>query len=67
MRFIPGDFFKDDLPSADVLILGMILHDWDLATKRMLIGKAHAALPPGGSLIVCEMLIDDERRTNRDC
>ena len=64
VRFIPGDFFKDDLPSADVLIMGMILHDWDLPTKRMLLAKAHAALPPGGSLIVCEMLIDDERRTN---
>lgn len=64
VRFTAGDFFRDPLPAADVLIMGMILHDWDLATKSMLIGKAHAALPPGGSLIVCEMLIDDERRTN---
>jgi hypothetical protein len=29
-----------------------------------LIRKAHRALPVGGSLIVCEMLIDDERRTH---
>jgi hypothetical protein len=62
VRFIPGDFFRDDFPRADVLIMGMILHDWDLPTKRMLIGKAYAALPAGGSLIVTEMLIDDERR-----
>jgi hypothetical protein len=62
--FIAGDFFKDDLPRADVLIMGMILHDWDLPTKRMLIRKAYAALPAGGALIVCEMLIDDERRTH---
>ena len=62
VRFIPGDFFRDPLPPADVLVMGMILHDWDLPTKRMLIGKAHAALPAGGSLVVCEMLIDDERR-----
>lgn len=64
VRSIPGDFFQDELPHADVLIIGMVLHDWDLATKRMLIGKAHAVLPPGGSLIVYEMLIDDERRTH---
>lgn len=64
VRFVPGDFFNDNLPSADVLVMGMILHDWDLPTKRMLLGKTYAALPQGGSLIVCEMLIDDERRTH---
>ena len=64
LKFAPGDFFSDDLPHADVLIMGLILHDWDLPTKRMLIGKAHSALPKGGSLIVYEFLIDDERRTN---
>jgi precorrin-6B methylase 2 len=64
VQFIPGDFFKDPLPQADALVMGMILHDWDLPTKRMLIDKAHAALPPGGSLIVCEALIDDARRTH---
>jgi O-methyltransferase domain len=47
VHFIAGDFFADDLPPADVLIMGFILHDWDLPTKRRLIGKAHAALPPG--------------------
>jgi hypothetical protein len=63
-RFVAGNFFQDALPSADVLIMGMILHDWDLATKRMLIDKAHTALAPGGTLIVCEMMIDDDRRTH---
>jgi ubiquinone/menaquinone biosynthesis C-methylase UbiE len=62
VRFIAGDFFQVDLPRADILIMGMILHDWDLPTKRMLLEKAYRALPPGGSLIVTEMLIDDERR-----
>lgn len=64
VRFVPGDFFRDDLPKADVLVMGMILHDWDLPTKRMLLEKAHSALPENGSLIVCEMLIDDERRAH---
>ena len=64
LRFHPGDFFKDPIPSADVLVMGHILHDWDLEEKRQLIGKAYAALPEGGSLIVYEALIDDERREN---
>jgi hypothetical protein len=64
LLFMPGDFLADDLPRADVLIMGMILHDWDLPIKRMLIGKAYAALEKGGSLIVYEFLIDDDRRTH---
>jgi len=62
VRFHPGDFFKDSLPGADVLVMGMILHDWNLDEKRTLLKKAHDALPNGGSLIVYEHLIDDERR-----
>jgi hypothetical protein len=64
LRFHPGDFFTDPLPAADVLVMGHILHDWDLDQKRRLIAKAYAALPPGGALIVYEALIDDERRRN---
>ncbi len=64
LRFHPGDFFEDPLPEADVLVLGHILHDWDLEQKRSLIAKAHAALPKGGALIVYEAIIDDERREN---
>ncbi|RNF83088.1 methyltransferase [Montanilutibacter psychrotolerans] len=64
LRFHPGDFFNDPIPSADVLIMGHILHDWDLAEKRRLLAKAYEALAPGGALIVYESLIDDERREN---
>lgn len=64
LRFHPGDFFSDPLPSADVLIMGHILHDWDLDEKRTLLAKAYAALPDGGALIVYEAMIDDDRREN---
>jgi hypothetical protein len=64
VQFLSGNFFKDSLPSADVLIMGHILHDWDLPQKRMLLAKAYAALPKGGALIVYEAIIDDERREN---
>lgn len=64
LSFATLDFFKDPIPHADVIIMGHILHDWDLPTKKMLLSKAFSALPRGGSLIVFEALIDDERRTN---
>ena len=59
-----GSFFTDPCLPADVLIMGHILHDWDLPQKRMLLEKAHAALPKGGALIVYEAIIDDDRREN---
>ena len=64
LRFYPGDFFNDQMPSADVLVMGHILHDWNMEEKRMLLKKAFEALPSGGALIVYEALIDDERREN---
>jgi hypothetical protein len=64
LSFQPGNFFVDSLPSADVITMGHILHDWNLEEKRMLLDKAYQALPEGGALIVFEALIDDERRRN---
>jgi SAM-dependent methyltransferase len=62
--FFEGDFFRDRLPATDVIIMGHILHDWNLEEKRMLLKKAYDALPAGGALIVYEALIDDDRREN---
>jgi hypothetical protein len=64
VTFAPGSFFDVPLPRADVVMMGHILHDWDLPTKQMLIGKAYDALPAGGALIVYEAIIDDDRSKN---
>ena len=64
LDFYPGDFFADELPTADVLVMGRILHDWDMDEKRILLEKAYKALPEGGALIVYEAIIDDDRREN---
>src|SRR5262245_37442803 len=64
LQFAALDFFHEPLPKADVVVMGHILHDWDLPTKRMLVGKAYEALPAGGAFIVFEPMIDDERRSN---
>ena len=59
-----GDFFQDALPKADVVTMGMILHDWNLEKKMKLIRAAYDALPPGGAFIAVEALIDNARREN---
>ena len=59
-----GDFFADPLPQADVITMGLILHDWNLEKKMHLIRSAYDALPEGGAFIVIENLIDDARREN---
>jgi hypothetical protein len=58
------DSFADDLPKADVITLGMILHDRNLDRNLQLIRTAFDALPPGGAFIAIANLIDDDRREN---
>lgn len=64
LTFVRGSFFDDDLPKADVVLMGHILHDWDLPTKKMLIQKAYDAIPSGGAFVVYESIIDDDRSKN---
>jgi SAM-dependent methyltransferase len=59
-----GDFFRDPFPRADVITMGLILHDWNLERKMELIRAAYDALPDGGVFIAIENLIDDARREN---
>ncbi len=64
LSFVAGDFFQNELPTADVILMGHILHDWDLEQKQILIRKAWQALPVGGLFVVYDSLIDDNRREN---
>ncbi len=61
---VSGNFFSDDLPQADIITMGMILHDWNLEKKQLLIRKAYEALPADGAFLVVETIIDDARREN---
>ena len=64
VKFRPGSFFDQPLPNADVVMMGHILHDWNLEQKMMLLEKAYAAIPKGGACIVYEAIIDDKREKN---
>jgi hypothetical protein len=59
-----GDFFAEPLPKADVITMGLILHDWNLERKMHLVKAVYDALPEGGAFIAIENIIDDARREN---
>ncbi|MFD9061125.1 methyltransferase [Kitasatospora purpeofusca] len=60
---VAGDFNRDPaLPGGyDVIVLSSVLHDWDEETGRALLRKCRAALPGGGVVLICELLLNDER------
>jgi SAM-dependent methyltransferase len=60
VRFIGGDFFADELPNGDVLIIGHVLHNWSPEERQFLVKKAFAAVRPGGALLVYDAMLDDE-------
>ncbi|MGC4017593.1 MAG: methyltransferase [Luteolibacter sp.] len=64
VTFQGASFFTDEMPQVDVILMGHILHDWDLPTKRMLLEKAYRALPSGGAVVVYDAIIDDDRKQN---
>jgi predicted O-methyltransferase YrrM len=64
INVVSGDFLKEPLPKADIITMGMILHDWNLEKKKHLIRLAYEALPENGVFVAIENLIDDDRRTN---
>jgi demethylspheroidene O-methyltransferase len=50
-----GSFRDDPLPQgADLITLVRILHDHDDAVVQALLSAVHAALPPGGRLLIAE-------------
>ncbi|SEQ07897.1 8-O-methyltransferase [Streptomyces sp. yr375] len=62
LRFVGADFFTVELPRADVLILGSVLHDWPARQRATLLRKAYDAVHDGGTLIVYDTMLDDDRR-----
>lgn len=64
VKAVSGDFFTDDFPKADIIVMGNILHDWGMDKKQALIKKAYDALPENGAFVVIENIIDDDRNSN---
>ncbi|WP_437964299.1 methyltransferase [Sorangium sp. So ce260] len=54
------DMFRDAWPSGhDAIFFANILHDWDSARRQHLIQRSFEALPPGGRVLIYELLLSD--------
>ena len=55
------NMFTQDWPTGhDAHFFSNIFHDWSDATCRLLAARSFAALEPGGSIMLHEMLLDDD-------
>jgi acetylserotonin N-methyltransferase len=61
IELVAGDFFSDPLPAGDVYALGRILHDWTEEKVLRLLGRIHDALPTGGSVLIAEKLLLEDK------
>lgn len=56
-----GNMWKDPYPSADLHLYSNIFHDWPLDKNTFLANKSYAALPPGGRIIIHEVLYNSNQ------
>lgn len=61
IELLPGDFFRDPLPEADLYSLGRIIHDWPEEKIRGLLQEICDRLPRGGALLIAERLLDEDK------
>lgn len=47
MYFQTGDFFRDNIPEANLYILSRVLHDWSEEKVHILLSKIFAVCKPG--------------------
>ena len=57
----PGDMFGDPFPKADLHFYSDVYHDWSREKAVFLTRKSFESLPPGGRIVVHEMLFDDDK------
>jgi SAM-dependent methyltransferase len=59
----PANLFADPLPDGcDTAVLANVLHDFSPERAREILARVVAALPPGGRVVVLEIVPDDDRR-----
>jgi 8-O-methyltransferase len=60
ITFHGGDFFKDRMPEADVLVFGHVLHNWNAEDRVRLLKNAYDSLKPGGAVFVYDPMAGGE-------
>jgi len=63
VQTVGGDLFADAAypQGHDAVLLSLIMHDWSEADDRRILQKCFAALPSGGAVIICELLVNEAK------
>lgn len=60
----PANMFEEPLPAGcDTAVLANVLHDFSPDRAQEILGRVVAALPPGGRVVILEIVPDEERRS----
>lgn len=60
VELVAGSFFDAVPPGADGYLLKNVLHDWDDARARAILGKCRAAMTAGQRVIIVEQLVEPD-------
>jgi bacteriochlorophyll C20 methyltransferase len=66
LRGAAVDIYRDAYPEADAVMFCRILYSANEQLTDMMCKKAYDALPPGGRLLILDMIIDDPENPNFD-
>jgi SAM-dependent methyltransferase len=62
VTFLPGDLTTDDYGSGyDLVLLSNIIHSFSPETNLEMVRKCHDALDSGGTLVIKDFLVDNDR------
>jgi len=61
IKYVTGNFFTDELPSADLYSLNHILHDWNDESSGKILSAISKAINPGGAILLLEALQNDNK------
>ena len=59
VEIIAGDFFRDELPRADLVLFSNVLHDFPVERAQHLVARAFQALEPGGAILINDFILED--------
>jgi len=60
MEFVEGDFFRDLLPSADIVLMSRVLHDWDDSNAEKILRNVRKSMKEGSRLLIIETIVPEE-------
>lgn len=60
VELVSGDFLKEVPSGGDLYLLKHIVHDWDDATVRVILGHVRRGIAADGTLVVVEMLLPED-------